>query len=335
MRAALAAVLLVVFALGIGVSVGSRARVAPSPSPSPVATSVLLPSATPADPAETQRRAFAQPLIAGCSTGRAVWLVADGGALIRFDGRLWSIPDPTLRSLEAVACRTATALAVGGGGSIVTIDDDRRQVRVDRFGSDDLHALSLYADGALAVGDSGAVLQQTALDWRPVPAVATGALRGVFVPLQRPVAPGRAQAWVVGDAGASYRLLTTGWERVPTGTTATLRAVLQDGDVALAVGDDGTILRSASGTWSAVPAGTHAALRAVAIVGASTAWIVGDGGTVIELSGERARRVELGTACTLRAVFVEGSAIWVVGSDRAVGGAWRVTPTGTDHWGSC
>jgi hypothetical protein len=84
-----------------------------------------------------------------------------------------------------------------------------------------------------------------------------------------------------------------------------------------------------------VDVGTTADLRAVALVGASTVWIVGDRGTVIELMGETVRRVDVGTACTLRAVFAQGSAIWLVGSDGVRGGAWRVTPTGTDRWGSC
>ncbi len=77
-----------------------------------------------------------------------------------------------------------------------------------------------------------------------------------------------------------------------------------------------------------------ATLRAASVVGAAT-WIVGDGGTILELLGERVRPIVLGTACTLRAVFAQGSAVWVVGSDGVRGGAWRITPAGTDRWGAC
>lgn len=334
-RAGLIALLLVIFAAGIGVTVGIRARPAPTPRPVPSPTTIALPTATPLDPAEVQRRAFAQPLTAGCATSRAVWLFADGGAPIRYDGRTWTIPDPTLRSLLAAQCDQATALAVGRGGSMVTIDDELRQLRVDRFGIDDLVAVSRVPGGAVAVGDAGTVAEQGELGWRLVPAGATADLRGVVLPAMRVVRPGRAQAWIVGAGGASHRLVETGWEKVETGTAVTLRAVVQQGDVALAVGDRGTVLRSIDGGWAPVPSGTEADLRAVAVVGATAMWIVGDRGTVIELQGESARRVDIGTTCTLRAVFADGSAVWVVGSDGVRGGAWRIAPTGTDRWGTC
>lgn len=329
------ALLLVVFAAGVGVAMGARARPAPTPRPVPSPTTFALPSATPADPAEAQRRAFAQPLAAGCATARAVWLFADGGFAIRYDGRTWTIPDPTLRSLLAAECDQATALAVGRGGSILTIDDELRHVRVDRFGTDDLTAVSRVPGGAVAVGDAGIVAEQGELGWRLVPTGATEDLRGVVVSAGRAVRPGRPLAWIVGAGGASYRLTETGWGRVDSGTTATLRAVLQQGDVALAAGDRGAILRMTEDRWTPVASGTEADLRAAAVVGATTAWIVGDKGTVIELSGDSVRRVDLGTACTLRAVFTQGSAVWVVGSDGVRGGAWRVAPTGTDRWGTC
>lgn len=335
LQAALVGLLLVVFATAIGVAVGTRARPTPTPRPVPSATTIALPSATVADPAEAQRRAFAQPLAAGCATDKAVWLFSDGGSTIRFDGRVWTIPDPTLRSLTAAACRGGTALAVGAGGSLLTADDDRRELRADRTGNDDLHAVSLFIDGALAVGDGGTALQQTVLDWRPIATGATEDLRGVSVAFERTVTPGRSQAWLVGASGASYRLTEAGWQRVPTGTTATLRAVVQQGDVALAAGDRGTILRSDKVAWTALASGTDVDLRAAAVVGATTAWIVGDKGTVIEVSGEAVRRVDIGTACTLRAVFAQDASIWIVGSDGVRGGAWRIRPTGTDRWGTC
>lgn len=334
-RAGLVALFLVVFAAGIGVTVGTRARPAPTPRPVPSPTTIALPAATAADPAEVQRRAFAQPLVAGCATARAVWLFADGGAPIRYDGRTWTIPDPTLRSLLAAECDAATALAVGRGGALLTIDDELRQLRVDRFGIDDLVAVSRVPGGAVAVGDAGVVAEQGEFGWRLVPAGATADLRGVFVPATRVVSPGRAQAWVVGVGGVSHRLVETGWEMVETGTTVTLRAVVQQSDVALAVGDRGTILRFVDRRWAPVPSGTEADLRAVAIVGATAVWIVGDKGTIIELSGDSARRIDVGTTCTLRAVFAQGSAVWIVGSDGVRGGAWRIASTGTDRWGTC
>jgi hypothetical protein len=340
LRVALITAFLVVFAASVGLFLGSRARPAaapqPTPAPRPESTTVALPSATPVDPAEAQRRAFAQPLSAGCATDRAVWIFADGGAAIRFDGRLWTIPDPTLRSLSGAACRGGEAVAVGDRGTILTADDDRRELRADRTGIEDLRAIAVYPSGALAVGTSGTLLQQTAVDWSHVDAGITDDLYGVAVAAERLVTPGRAQVWVVGARGLIYRFTERGWERVDSGTTATLRGVIMLGDGAVAAGDGGTLLRFAQGRWIAVATGTDAALRAVAIVGATTAWAVGDRGMVVELLGEQLRRVDLGTTtCTLRAVFPQGSAVWVVGSDGIRGGAWRVTPSGMERWGSC
>jgi hypothetical protein len=336
--AGIGAVVLVVLAAGIGIGLGRRAVPPPAPAPTPIATAQLAtprPAPTPLSPAALEERAFAQPLVAGCATTRAVWLFADGGSAVRFDGEAWTIPDPTLRSHLAAACLGPTAVAVGRGGSVLTIDDELRQARVDQLASDDLTAIALFPEGAFAAGERATVLRQDALGWSAMATGATEDLHGVFIAVQGLVRPGRAQAWIVGAGGASHRLIETGWERVPTGTTATLRAVLQEGDAALAVGDGGTILRSAGARWSAVPSGTDMTLRAVAIVGPTTAWIVGDRGTVLELSGDQVRRIDLGTACTLRAVFLQDAAIWIVGSDGTRGAAWRIEPTGTKSWGSC
>jgi hypothetical protein len=327
LRAALIAGLLVVFAAGIGLAIGSRARSPAAPSASAGATTIALPSATAADPAEVQRRAFAQPLAAGCATERAVWLFADGGAAIRFDGRTWSIPDPTLRSLAAAACDAGTALAVGGAGSLLTVDEDRRAVRVDRFGIDDLRSVARLPDGAIAVGSGGAVLRQSALGWTGVGGSIADELFGVGT--------AGSVVWIVGAGGVSYRLGSGGWDPYPSGTTVTLRAVaIPSIDTAIAAGDAGTLLRWTAAGWVPIRTGTTVALRAAAVVGAAT-WVVGDEGTAIEILGERVRRIDLATSCPLRAVFPQGAAVWVVGSDGTRGAAWRVTPTGIDHWGSC
>lgn len=318
--------LLVVFAAGIGVVAGTVARPAPTPRPVPTATTIALPTATPLDPAEVQRRAFGQPLSSGCATDGVVWLFADGGAAIRFDGRTWTIPDPTLRSLVAAVCRPGTALAVGGGGSLFTADEDRRELRADRTGLEDLHGVALLPDAAIAVGSAGTVLRQTALDWTPI---GSGITEDLFA-----VAASPTGVWVVGKAGIAYRLTPSGWVVVPIPMVATLYAVAISADTAVIAGERGVVARWTGSAWSEVRTDVRATLRAAAVVGAAT-WIVGDGGTVLELLGDRVRRIELGTSCTLRAVFPQGSAVWVVGSDGVRGGAWRVAPTGTDRWGTC
>jgi hypothetical protein len=326
LRAAVIAALLVVFAAAIGLAIGSRARPTPATA-SPRAITSALPSATPADPAETQRRAFAQPLDAGCATERAVWLFADGGTAIRFDGRIWTIPDPTLRSLSAASCDAATALAVGGSGSLLTIDEDQRQVRADRVGIDDLRSVARLPDGAIAVGSNGAVIHQTQVGWSPVGGSIENDLYGV--------AASGSTVWIVGAGGIAYHLTSAGWDPHPAPERMTLRAVaIPSIDSVIAAGDGGRIVRWTAAGWARVDAGTTTTLRAASVVGAAT-WVVGDRGTVIEVLGDRLRRIDLGTTCTLRAVFPAGAAVWVVGSDGTSGAAWRVTPSGIDRWGTC
>jgi hypothetical protein len=343
-RAGLIVVLLVVFAAGVGVAAGQRARPSPTPRPLASPTTIALPTATPADPAEVQRRAFAQPLMSGCAAGRSVWLVADGGAAIRWDGQVWSIPDPTLRSLVAAECDRSTLLAVGRGGSLLTIDEERRQVRADRFGIDDLNAVARVSGGAVAVGAAGTVVEQGDLGWRLVAAGATEDLHGVAILRS----PSGVTGWIVGANGATYRFSEGRWTKVDSGMPVTLHAVVHVGEVAVAVGDEGRVLQFVGGRWETLlssgerrPGTAPISLRGIATVGARTFWAVGDRGMAIEVTlsdpggARNVRPIDLGTTCTLRDVFADGSAIWVVGSDGTRGGAWRILPTGTDRWGTC
>lgn len=334
-RAVLIAALLIAVAAAAGIAAGQRARPVPTARPVPSPTTIAIPSATPADPAATERRAFAQPLSAGCAVAGAVWLVAEGGAAIRWDGRAWTMPDPTLRSLVAAQCDRSTMLAVGAGGSLLTVDEEQRQVRADRLGIDDLNAVARVGGGAIAVGAAGTVVEQSDLGWRSVPVGATEDLYGVAISRSASAVTG----WTVGAGGAAYRFVEGRWERTDTGTTVALRAVVQLGDAAIAVGDGGTVLLWRDAKWERVP-GASGTLRAASVVGATTVWTVGDDGTAMEWSRvtEQARVVRtiaLGTACTLRAVFSEGPAVWIVGSDGTRGGAWRIAPGGTERWGTC
>ncbi len=320
-------VVLVAGAVAVGAIAAVRGRSAPTPVPVVAAITTPVPTPTPTDPAEMQRRAFAQPLVAGCATDRAVWLFADGGAVIRFDGSEWSIPDPTLRSLSAAACGPASALAVGAAGSILRIDDERRLVLVDRSGIEDLHAVALLPDGALAVGTRGTLLRQTAADWIPIDAGIPVDLYGVAVK--------GSSGWLVGERGAVYRIDGSATRTSASGTTVALRTVvIPSAGAAIAAGDDGTLLRWAGSSWVRVTANASGPLRA-AVVSGQTAWVVGDAGTVLVVQGDEIRRVDLATTCTLRAAFSQGSLVWIVGSDGLAGSAWRIAPSGTDKWGSC
>lgn len=323
--ATVAAIALVAVAIVAGTGAARlRTGAVPSPSPAPI-------SATPSPtvPPDTGPLVFGQPLTAGCVAGSGVYVVSDGGGIGRFDGDGWQLIDPTLRSLVAAACRGNVLIAIGGAGGVVTIDDAARSIRSDAVQLDDLLAISLLPDGALAAGRRGSVLRQTAAGWFPH-------ARGLAEDLEAIAAFGSASAWVVGAGGVTYRLVEAGWRAEPSATSATLRAIAGTRvDDVVAVGDGGTILRYRNGWEPIAPVVPRVTLRAVTVVGGVT-WIAGDRGTLLRLdAGDAIAAFDLGTACTLRAIFAQGETLWVIGSDATRAAVWRIAGGATRQWGSC
>lgn len=319
--AIVASALLVVGAIAVGFL---AARLGPPVAPDP-ATAGPLPAPSP--PPDTGPLVFRQPLAAGCATADAVWVVADGGGIGRFDGERWHLIDPTLRSLVGTACRRDVMVAVGPAGRLVTIDDATRTVRIDTVTTQDLLAVSVFGGGAMAVGSKGTVLLEGADGW-------SIHARGIEEDLLGVAAFARLSAWAVGAGGAAYRLEEAGWRPVATGAAATLRAIVGGsiGEV-IAAGDGGTLLRY-DGTWKPVPSGVTVALRAATRVGSAT-YVVGDQGTVLVIEGATARRADLPTTCTLRAAFARGAEVWFVGSEGTRGGVWQRTGDRLVQWGEC
>lgn len=321
-----AAVALVVLAILAG---GGAARLRPVPTPSP-RLPAAAPAPTPGETLDTGPLVFRQPLSAGCAAGDGVYVVSDGGGIGRFDGDQWALIDPTLRSLVAAACRGNELIAVGGSGGVVTIDDQARSIRTDAVQLDDLRAISLLPEGALAAGRRGSVVLRTAAGWFPHAAGLDDDLEGI-------AAFGPLSAWVVGANGASYRLEAAGWRSFPSGTAATLRAIAGPAaDDVIAVGDDGTVLRFRDG-WKPIPPDLRSsgiAFRAAVLLGASI-WIVGDHGSVVRLDGDVRTAIDLGTTCTLRSVFAQRGTVWIVGSDGTRAAVWRIADGAVRHWGAC
>lgn len=321
-------VLLVIGAVWLGLTAAgmvSAARTATAPAPS--VTPLVFP--TPA-PEQDDAAAFGQPLSAGCATTGAVWIVSDGGGIIRYDGRRWALIDPTLRSLVAAVCSGDALLAVGGAGRIVTVSDTARTVRADTVQIADFHAVSVLADGHLVAGAAGTVLRQTAHGWTPY-------ARGIEEELLGIVAFSAESAWAVGASGVSYRLEPAGWRAVPTGVATTLRAVAAAAvDDVVAAGDAGTVLAWSPSGWQKVDAGTPANLRAALRLAHET-WIVGDAGTALRIRHPELRvsRVDLRTGCAIRSVFARGSEVWFVGSAGTAAGIWRLAGDRLDRWGTC
>lgn len=329
------AVLLVVAAIGAGLAIGTVARPSPTPRPTPVRT-VAVPTPTPVPTTDPQ--VFRQSLTGACATGQGLWVVTNGGGLLRYDGEHWTLIDGTLRTLNQASCDEGTLYAVGPVGAMLIIDDRLRQITSFDVTLADLIGVAAMPEGAMAVGTAGTVMFLSGGSWQEY-------ARGLEEDLYGIVAFGPQSAWVVGSQGASYRLEAAGWRPVPTGVTVALRAVWAAGpQSAVTAGDAGTVLVF-DGTWKPVETAVTTNLRAIAHIG-SMEWIVGDAGTVLILDAaggdhtqpgiRPAKKFDLGTTCDLRSVFVNGQDVWIVGSTGSRGGVWRIRGDAVaERWGAC
>ncbi|HEU0074111.1 MAG TPA: hypothetical protein VFS30_08870 [Dehalococcoidia bacterium] len=114
-----------------------------------------------------------------------VWLVGTGGAILHYDGdRLTQVVSGTTRDLFTVSGNSERAVAVGGFGTGVIVENDGSGWRdVTPPTTPQVVGVVLTADSAYAVGIEGAVLHRIDGEWTqietgiPVP----GALHSVWV----------------------------------------------------------------------------------------------------------------------------------------------------------
>src|SRR5258706_6126352 len=240
LRASVAAglgVLFILAAVGIGLASGRIAR----PLPSPVRVSITFtpaptPSPTPYDEAAVFR---GQPISGGCGTTAGVWLVTNGGGLLRYDGALWARVDSTLRSLTRVACGADAAYGIGFLGAVLVADEQTRQIRSTDVTIEDLWGVAALPNGALMVGTRGSVFILDSGDIQPF-------AKGIDEDLFGVAAFSLQSAWAVGDRGITYRLDQRGWNPIGSGQTNTVRAVAATTPAnALAARGAGTIVQFA------------------------------------------------------------------------------------------
>jgi hypothetical protein len=336
--AGIIAVLLVVAAIGGGLAVGTIARPRATPRPTPT---VAVPTPTPVP--TTDPSVFRQTLSAGCVTEQGLWVVSNGGGLIRYDGKDWTQVDGTLRTLTHASCDAGILYGVGPVGAVLIVDDRARSINTFDVTLEDLRGVAAMPQGAMVVGTQGLVMLLSGGTWQPYAA-------GIEEDLNALIVFDAQSAWVVGSQGISYRLEAAGWRPVKTGVDVTLRAIAAPKiDTAVAVGDGGTVLALSGLEWSKVESGIDTPLRSVTAVG-STAWAVGDDGVVLRVQGALLvspvapevapkpvlERVDIGTTCVLTSVFARGQDLWIIGSSGGVSGVWRLRDGKVaERWGEC
>lgn len=318
-------VLAILAAVGIGLAAGRVAR-QPPPTP-PIVT--FTPAPTPAPTPVDEDALMRQPLSSGCATDASIWVVTNGGGLLRFDGEHWAQADATLRSLTRVACRSDAAYAVGLVGSFVVMDELAHEIRSNAITIDDLFGVGVTGGDVLMVGSRGAVFIDVAGQVNQY-------AKGITEDLRAIVAFSRTSAWAVGAAGVVYRLDDRGWSTVAAPTTDALNAVAATTPAdAVAVGDAGTIIRY-DGGWKTVASGVDVALRDV-LVGPQL-WIAGDRGTLLTGTLAALHPVDLHTTCDLVSVFTTKASgdVWVVGESAGAGAVWRLHGGAVaKKWGGC
>lgn len=330
--AAALAVLAVLAAVGVGLASSSIFR---PPPPTPRRVSVTFtPAPTPSPEPYDEATLFRQPVSSGCATANgAVWVVTNGGGLLRYDGKQWDQVDGTLRSLTRVACSADTAYAVGLVGSLVVGGETTRQIRSLDIGLEDLWGVSPMTGGAYIVGGRGSIYGLSdAGEVFPFPPVTENLFDVVAFSPQ--------SAWAVGDHGITYRLDQRGWSSVTSGQDNALRSIAGTTAAnAIAVGDAGTIVGFGNGAWTPVESGVDVVLRDVIVD--TAVWIAGDRGTLLTASGVAAapfRKIDVGTTCDLVSLFSRGTEVWVLGKGAFGGGIWRVRASDgavMQHFGGC
>jgi hypothetical protein len=321
---AIIAVLLVVAAIGSGLAIGTLTR----PRPTPVVvvrTPTVAPTPTPQP--TTNPAVFQQTFSGGCSTDQGIWVVTDGGGLIRYDGQNWIQVDSTLRTLVRASCSQFTLYAVGPVGAVLIVDDRAQSINAFDVTIEHLVGVQALPGGAVVAGQSGTVLLLSGGTWQPYAA-------GIEEDLTAVILFGPTSGWTVGAGGASYRLEAAGWRSIATGTTQRLRGLAAVGPAnVVAVGDAGTVAHF-DDHWTLIPSGVDVTLRDVIV--APDLWIVGDAGTVLTSDGGGLRRVDVGTTCDLKAVFARAGEIWIIGTAGGNGGALRLRAGAVaGRWGAC
>lgn len=335
---AIIAVLLVVAAITSGLAIGTIARPRSTPvvvTPSPTVAPTPTPQPT------TNPAVFQQRFSSACSTEQAIWVVTNGGGLVRYDGQDWVQVDGTLRTLTQASCDAFMLYAVGPVGAVLIVDDRARSINSFDVTVEDLRGVAAMPEGAMVVGTRGTVMLLSGGAWQPY-------ALGIEEDLNALIVFGLQSAWAVGSQGISYRLEVAGWRPVRTGVDVALLAITGPNmQTAVAVGDGGTILVLSGLTWSKVDSGIDTPLLAVAAAG-SAVWIVGDNGVVLAVDGALSttgaipakvpvvERVDIGTTCRLTSVLVRGQDVWVIGSSDAKSGVWRIRDRKVaERWGAC
>jgi photosystem II stability/assembly factor-like uncharacterized protein len=233
--------------------------------------------------------------VAGRLGGSAVYVVGDGGTILKWTGSgsagsFGSITSGTTDNLNGVVIAPdQNGYIVGSGGRAFVVATNGMVTSKLLLLGNNLLSISALANSDVLIGGSKIVNSAYAVIWDGAnmtpPQMATGtSINGNI----SAVLAGTTYHYAAGDGGMIVRRAAAKgndntWTQVAMGlTTNTIRALWSSGDnFIIAVGDNGTILTSDGNTWTKMTSTVSVHLRGVWGTGPTNIFAVGDSATIL------------------------------------------------------
>ncbi len=254
-------------------------------------------------------------------------------AVAAFDGWRWRNPGPVGTDLRGAVRVEDKWWIVGGGGTLLTLDDAGNFTPVDFSTTQQLNSIA-YANGRFMIATTdldGATKEDigglwTSADGYNWTVFLTGATDGANLTF----ALHAANRWIGFGQGGTIVTSTDGvtWPRSSSGLTTTINSAVEGPGLVVAVGASGRIITSPDGLmWTTQTSGVTTNLNAVAFANGTYVAAGASGVILTSRDGVTWTRATSGVTTALNAAaFVKGA--FVVGGDNGVllsspdGAAW-------------
>ncbi len=245
---------------------------------------------------------------------------ASYAAVSAFANWRWLNPIPAGADLRGAVRVDDTWWIVGGGGTLLTLDDSGNFNPVDFPTTQSLNAIA-YANGRFVIATTdldGGTKEDIGGLWTSSDGYAwTPFLTGALDSANLNTAIFAAERWIALGTGGTIVTSTDGvnWPRTSSGITTSINGVAAGGGLIVAVASGGKIITSSDGlTWTERTSGITTDLRAVTYAGGSFV-AVGVGGAILtSANGTTWNRASSGVTANLYGVArVQGA--FVAGGD--------------------
>jgi hypothetical protein len=266
-------------------------------------------------------------------------------AVAAFANWKWRNPNPVGSELHGAVRVDNKWWIVGGGGTLLTLDDAGNFTPVDFSTTQQLNAIA-YANGRFVIATTdldGGTKEDIGGLWTSADGYAwTPFLTGTLDSANLNTVIYAADRWIGLGTGGTIVTSTDGinWPRTSSGITQSISSVASGNGLIVAVTIGGQIITSTDGlTWTTRPSGVTTDLRGITFAN-GTFVAVGAGGAILtSANGTSWTRATSGTTTNLYGIaFVKGA--FVVGGDNGTvltsgdGAAWSAVSLGGNTSGT-